>query len=101
MNRPTAAALVGCFIALLVYVSLTSLSLFRDLNASRNPETLAAERVLESTDQTSGLRIVPQVIKDNRGETKEAQVRAIHRHRLHVVAHGSKQHVRQEPITLL
>ena len=96
MNRPTAAALIGCLAVLIVYVAITSATLVRDIDA-----TDAAESVLvESNPPSQGLKIGP----DGGSIAKKSYLsdiqKAFHKRREHVIHKAAKAKMR-DPITLL
>jgi hypothetical protein len=97
MNKPTAAALIGCLIVLIVYVAVTSATLVRDIDATNSSESVPTEAV----PQTPPLRTAKDVgTAEKKLDIADLQAKALHHHRDHV-NHKALKSKLKEPITLL
>jgi hypothetical protein len=97
MNKPTAAALIGCLIVLIVYVAITSATLVRDIDATNSSESVPTETV----PQTPPLRAAKDVgTAEKKLEIGDMQAKAFHHHRDHAASKSLKNKLKQ-PITLL
>jgi|ERR1700733_556328 hypothetical protein len=96
MNKPTAAALIGCLIVLIVYVAITSATLVRDIDATEAAEsypadTIAQTPVLQPTTDTG--------LNGKKAELADIQAKSFHKRRDRITHRASK--IKKEPITLL
>lgn len=101
MNKPTAAFLIGCLIALVVYVSAISLTLVRELNSA---PTLPSYAVQASNDSESGskLEVATETERNDGSEEKAQPVRSVRHRKMRLAGgHRSRVKVRQEAVTLM
>jgi hypothetical protein len=97
MNKPTAAALIGCLIVLIVYVAITSATLVRDIDATNTSESVPTEAVSSTTALRSAKDMAAA---DKKLDIGDIQGKAFHHHRDHISSKNLRVKVKQ-PVTLL
>lgn len=97
MNKPTAAALIGCLIVLVVYVAITSATLVRDIDATNSSESVPTE-IFASAPPLRAAKDVGAA--DKKLDIGDIQTKGFHHHRDHVSTKNLKNKVKQ-PVALL
>jgi len=94
MNKATAVALIGCLIVLIVYVSITSATLVRDIDATEADQSYP----VETMGQSPALQPASDSAAAKKPALTDLQAKSFHKRHEHI-AHRAK--VKREPVILL
>ena len=99
MKKSTAAILSGCLIGLVVYVSVLSVALVRDLNNSTRPQTGYSSSA--SGDDASGDRKLEVAATNEKADVGTQAVKISKHHHTRVVGHRQRIKAQKDGVTLM
>jgi hypothetical protein len=98
MARSTAVVLVGFLIGLVVYVTITSAALVRDLDAIAGVELKGIDSIAQSGPSVAGGAVERS---DTKQDAKLVQLHATKKRKVRPVNHHAKFKAKAESVTLL
>ncbi|MGH9764974.1 MAG: hypothetical protein ACREAC_29405, partial [Blastocatellia bacterium] len=96
MKKSTAAMLSGCLIGLVVYVSVLSVALVRDLNNSTRPQTGYSS---SASGDTSGDRKLEVAATNEKADGRTQAVKISKHHHTRAVGHRQRIKAQKDGVT--